>query len=96
MVTERAVEMQKDVYMCLVDFEKAFETIRQEEMIDVLKEIGLDGKDVRMINNLYWELKAAIRIKNKNTEWVEIQRGVWQGCVLSPDTEWVEIQRGVW
>lgn len=85
MVTERSIEMQKDVYMCFVDFEKAFDMVRHEDMVRMLQEIGLDNKDIRLLSNLYWDQKAAVKVDNVKTEWVDIRRGVRQGCVLSPD-----------
>lgn len=84
MIMERAIEVQKDIYLCFVDFEKAFDTVRHEDMINMLKDIGLDGKDIRVLKNLYWDQKAAVKIGNGKTNWIEIRRGVRQGCVLSP------------
>ena len=52
-------------------------------MIDVLIEAGLDGKDIRIIVELYWNQKAAIKVENELSEHTEIKRGVRQGCVLS-------------
>ena len=49
-----------------------------------LEKIGVDGKDIRVIANLYWHQKAAIRIQNQLSPFTPIQRGVRQGCVLSP------------
>ena len=37
-----------------------------------------------MIASLYWNQKAAIRIEDQLSEHTKIQRGVRQGCVLSP------------
>ena len=85
MIIERAIEKQKDVYMCFVDFEKAFDSVRHEYMVDMLRELGVDKADIRLIVNLYWEQKAAVKIGNNKTRWVAIERGVRQGCVLSPD-----------
>jgi len=44
----------------------------------------MDEKDVRVIKNLYWQQKAEIRFGNVTTARVDIQRGVRQGCILSP------------
>ena len=44
----------------------------------------MDGKDVNLIASLYWNQKAAIRIEDNLSEYTKIQRGVRQGCVLSP------------
>ena len=53
-------------------------------MIECLEKIGIDGKDIRIIANLYWHQKAAIRIQNELSPYTPIKRGVRQGCVLSP------------
>ncbi|XP_042884442.1 uncharacterized protein LOC122261026 [Penaeus japonicus] len=45
----------------------------------------LDGKDIRLIRNLYWEQKACMRVDNDTSKYTPICRGVRQGCVLSPD-----------
>ena len=47
--------------------------------------IGIDGKDLRIITNLYWEQTAAVRIDGETSPFQHIKRGVRQGCVLSPD-----------
>ena len=85
MLAERAVEMQKDMYVCFIDYEKAFDRVKHGELINMLERIGADGKDVRMIENVYWNQKAAIKIEGEQSEWVDIKRGVRQGCVMSPD-----------
>ncbi|RUS68901.1 hypothetical protein EGW08_023338 [Elysia chlorotica] len=46
--------------------------------------IGIDGKDIRIIRNLYWEQTSCIRIGEEVTDQTSIQRGVRQGCVMSP------------
>ena len=49
-----------------------------------MEKIGVDGRDIRVKANLYWHQKAAIRIQNQLSPFTPIQRGVRQGCVLSP------------
>ena len=34
--------------------------VKHENLIDCLKQIGLDSKDIRVIANLYWLQQAAI------------------------------------
>ena len=45
----------------------------------------VDLADLRVLTDLYWEQKAVVRIEDDRNGWVEIQRGVRQGCVLSPN-----------
>ena len=50
-----------------------------------LKQLGIDDKDLRLLNNLYKEQIAAVSVNGELSEWAQIDRGVRQGCVLSPD-----------
>ena len=59
--------------------------MRHSQLLTILKRIGIDGKDFRIIRNLYYEQKAAIKLTEGLTEWTDIKRGVRQGCVMSPD-----------
>ncbi len=85
MLTERAIEMQKDLYICYIDYTKAFDKVRHEELMKILSELDIDGKDIRIVRNLYWEQTAGIRIEGEISDFVKIERGVRQGCVFSPD-----------
>ena len=49
-----------------------------------LSEIGVDGKDIKIIRNLYWDQTASVRIMNYLSDEMYTQRGVRQGCVASP------------
>lgn len=71
--------------MCFIDYEKAFDNVKHNLLISYLRDLGLDGKDIRLISNLYWNQKAEIRIHSVGvTEDFEIKKGVRQGCILSP------------
>ena len=84
-IAERAIEMQRDLYVCFIDYTKAFDKVRHKNLMQILNNLDLDGKDLRLIQDLYWRQQAAIRIDNDLSKYVEIKRGVRQGCVLSPD-----------
>ena len=47
----------------------------------MMEELNIDGKDLRLIINLYWEQKAAARLHGELGDWMEIQKGVRQGCI---------------
>ena len=85
MISERSIEMQKDLYVCFIDYEKAFDTVKHGEIVKMLEDIGVDGKDVRLVKNLYWNQRAAEKIEDECSEFVEVKRGVRQGFVMSPD-----------
>ena len=49
------------------------------------RKVSRPHKDLRLVRNLYWEQKAVMKVNNDISEYINIQRGVRQGCVLSPD-----------
>ena len=54
-------------------------------MIEKLRRVGVDAADLRVQTHLYWEQRAVVRIGEDRSGWAEIERGVRQGCILSPD-----------
>ena len=49
--------------------------MKHENLVECLNKIGVDGKDVRIITNLYWHQKAAIRVDIDISDYTPIQRG---------------------
>ena len=48
MIAERAVQMKKDVFMCFIDYLKAFAKVRHGELFEDLRKLGLHGKDLQL------------------------------------------------
>ena len=84
-ILERAIEVQQDVYICFIDYTKAFDRVNYTKLIECLKEIGVDDKDLQIIIKMYWEQTAVVRTKNGVSSDFKIKKGVRQGCVLSPN-----------
>ncbi|GFS22434.1 endonuclease-reverse transcriptase [Elysia marginata] len=85
MLMKRAVEVQRDVCLCFIDYSKAFDKVKHSELFGILDQLNIDGKDLRILRNLYCEQVAGIRIDWEYTDFTEIKRDVRQGCALSPD-----------
>ena len=83
-LVQRCQDMDKDVFLCFIDYEKAFDRVRHQPMLVLLQRIGLDNREIRIIANLYWKHRANVRVGDALSEEVSIKRGVRQGCVLSP------------
>ena len=60
-------------------YEKAFDRINWLKMLEILKNIGVDWRDRRLINNLYMNQTSAVKIQQEFSEEGEIGRGVRQG-----------------
>jgi len=83
-ICERSLEHGNEVFICFVDFEKAFDRVDWVKMMNALKTLGIDWKDRRLIQHLYMRQEAVVRIADGDSDSAEIRRGVRQGCTLSP------------
>lgn len=85
MLSERAIEHQNMLYLCFIDYTKAFDKVQHEKLLDMLQSLDIDGKSIQLVRNMYWNQKVSVRVQDQLTEQIEISRGVRQGCVMSPD-----------
>uniref|UniRef100_A0A8D8LPD3 Craniofacial development protein 2 n=1 Tax=Cacopsylla melanoneura TaxID=428564 RepID=A0A8D8LPD3_9HEMI len=81
---QKCKEMNVDVYTCFIDYEKAFDRVKHEKLIEILKSKKIHDWDIRLIANLYWKQIANIKVESDLSSGVVIKRGVRQGCILSP------------
>ena len=50
--------MQKDIYMCFVEYTKAFDRIEHNELMHFFDDLSLDDKDLCVIQALYYQQYA--------------------------------------
>ena len=81
---ERSLQHDKDVYVCYVDYEKAFDRVQWNKLMRVLERIGVDERDRQLIRNLYMQQTVKVRVGGENSKPGVLGRGVRQGCPLSP------------
>ena len=72
------------MYICFVDFEKAFDTVGWVKMFEILKNLHVDWKNRRLLQDLYLRQEVVIRIANEESDPGTIGRRVRQGCPISP------------
>ena len=83
-ITEKYLEMGKELYARFIDSSKAFDTVNHEQLFSSLSGTVVDDNDIAVIAHLYWQQITQIRNGSDLTEPVKIKRGDRQGCVLSP------------
>ena len=66
--------------MLFVDYEKAFDNIQRQILFNILKSRHI----VKGNSGYLHKKKILIKFKNKLSKPVEINKGVGQGCLLSP------------
>ena len=60
--------MKTDFHICYIEYTKAFDKVKHENLFDPLKQLELDGKDLLVIQNLYWEQTACIRVGHDHSK----------------------------
>ena len=85
MLSEPAIQMQQTMYLCFIDWKKTFDSVNHEKNLQLLNKIGIDSKDLRLIQALYYEQTANVKIGNDVTGDTQIKKRGQQGYVLSPD-----------
>ena len=61
-IIERALEVHKGVYRNFIDATKSVDRTRHDEIITELTELEIDGKDLRVLKNVYGRQTAAIQV----------------------------------
>ena len=75
---------RKKIYLCFVDYQKAFDRVRHDKLAEVMVKAGIPDLERRLIINIYWRQHAAVRWDGEVSREVGVERGVRQGCVISP------------
>ena len=69
---------------CFIDWQKAFDCVNWNNLMQILKITGIDWRDRRLISKLYIDQRVKVRLDQGETSCVQIGRGVRQECCLSP------------
>ena len=81
---EKAREFQKNIFLCFIDYAKAFDCVDHNQLWKILKEMGIPEHLTYFLRNLYAGPEATVRTGHGTTDWFQIGKGVCQGCILSP------------
>ena len=81
---EKAREFQKNIYFCFIDYVKAFDCVDHNKPWKILQEMGIPDHLTCLLRNLYAGQEATARIWHGMIDWFQIEKGVHQGCILSP------------
>jgi hypothetical protein len=84
LIAEKAWRKNTIIYNCFIDFSKAFDTINQELIWAVLDSYGVDKKVSSMLQQIYKQSRAAVRVGQELGEWFEQRVGTRQGDPVSP------------
>ena len=77
-------EFQENIYFCFIDYAKAFDCVDHNQLWKILQEMGISDHFTCLLRNLYAGQEAIVRTRHGTTDWFQIEKGVPQGCTLSP------------
>ena len=82
-IIEKARELQKNIYLCFIDYVNVFDCVDHNKLWRILKDIGIPDHLTCLLRNLYAGQKQTVRTGHGATNWFHIGKGVRQGCILS-------------
>ena len=70
---------KKKIYVCFIDYAKAFDCVDHNKLWKILKEMGIPDLTC-LLRNLDAGQEATVRTGHGTTDWFQIGKGVHQGC----------------
>ena len=84
LIQEHCQKRGEKLYSCFVDFSKAFDSIPRDLLFQKLLSYGINGKFFNILKNMYVNDKCKIKAGNYLSKTMNTNKGVRQGCILSP------------
>jgi hypothetical protein len=84
MTLEDAKLTKQDIYLLMVDFSEAFDTIDHDKLLHIMYDLGFPTDAIEVTKNLYTGATTTIQTPHGNTPPIHMDRGTIQGDSLSP------------
>ena len=69
--------------LLFIDYAKAFDRMDHNKLWKILKEMGIPDHLTCLLRNLYAGQEATVRTRHGTTNWFQIGKWIYQGCLLS-------------
>jgi hypothetical protein len=83
LITEKHREFNIKTHLASTDFEKAFDDVNRNTLLDVLAADNIPDQTIHAIYNIHSNNKISIKTYSNPSKWEPINNGVRQGCSLS-------------
>ena len=83
---------QKNIYICFIDYAKAFDCVNHNKLWKILKEMGIPDHLTCLLRNLYTGQEATVRTGHGITDWFQIRKEAQQGsspCLFNLHAEYI-------
>ena len=62
------MQVNKKVYACFVDYQKAFDRIKHVKLLEIIEKAGIPDLERKLINTLYWNQYAVQQLSKLQME----------------------------
>lgn len=83
-IFEKRKEFNLETHVAFIDFEKAFDRVNRKKLWSIMKEQGFPQHLIDVVKNMYVNSKIIINTGDERTEEIRVNKGVRQGCSMSP------------
>ena len=77
-------ESSRNIYICFIDYAKAFEYVDHNKLWKFLKEMGIPDHLTCLLRNLYAGQEATVRTGHGTTDWFQIEKGFVKAVYCHP------------
>ena len=83
-ILEKAREFHKNIYICFIDYAKAFDCVDHSKLWKILKETEIPDHLTCHLRNLNEGQEATVRTGHGTKDWLQVEKGVCQAHISSP------------
>ena len=69
---------------CFIDYAKAFDCVDHNKLLEIHQQMGIPDHLTCLLKNLYADQEATVITGQETIDWFQTEKGVHQGCILSP------------
>ena len=83
-IIDKAIEFQKNIYFCFIDYIKVFDCVDHKKLWKIHKKTRIPDHLTCLLRNMYANQEATVRTGPGTMDWFNIGRGVIQAYISSP------------
>ena len=74
-IIKKGKEFQKNIYLCFINYVKAFDSVDHDKLWKALREVGIPDHFTCLLRNLYAGQEATVRTLYGTADWFRIAKG---------------------
>ena len=83
-VVESRKSSGKSTFAAFIDLRKAFDSVIRGYLWQKVEGLGVHGSFLGALKAMYSSVLSSVRVNDKLSDWFSVDKGVKQGCLLSP------------